>query len=248
FALGEAMEGLLPEVNARIAAMGGEKKYTNLLGYTFGTGFGIGSVIDGRLNRGNNSCVETFCLPDTYDRDIIIEESVAIRAIRRVYGELTGNPDHTLTPKDICEIADGTREGDRDAAREAFRRFGAAAGDAMATAVTLTDSLVVIGGGLTGAARHIMPALLEKMRSSLSTLSGDEVRRVQMNVYDLDNENEFREFARGNGKALKIHGTEDTVTYDPVKRTGVAISRLGASEAISIGAYVFALASLDGKQ
>ncbi len=29
FALGEAMEGLLPEVNARIAAMGGEKKYTN---------------------------------------------------------------------------------------------------------------------------------------------------------------------------------------------------------------------------
>ena len=118
----------------------------------------------------------------------------------------------------------------------------------MATAVTLTDSLVVIGGGLTGAARHIMPALLEKMRSSISTLGGDKVNRVQMNVYDLDNENEFREFARGNGRPLKIHGTEETVTYDPVKRTGVAISRLGASEAISIGAYVFALASLDGKQ
>lgn len=248
FALGEAMEGLLPEVNARIAAMGGEKKYTNLLGYTFGTGFGIGSVVGGRLNRGNNSCIETFCLPDTYDSNIIIEDSVAIRAIKRVYGELTGNPDHGLTPKDICEIADGTREGDREAAKEAFHRFGTAAGDAMATAVTLTDSLVVIGGGLTGAARHIMPALLEKMRSSISTLGGDKVNRVQMNVYDLDNENEFREFARGNGRPLKIHGTEDTVTYDPVKRTGVAISRLGASEAISIGAYVFALASLDGKQ
>ena len=248
FALGEAVEGLLPEVNARIKAAGGTKEYTNLLGYTFGTGFGIGSVIDGRLNRGNNSCIETFCLPDTFDPNIIVEDSVAIRAVKRVYAELSGDHTSELTPKDICDIADGSREGNREAALEAFRRFGTAAGDAMATAVTLTDSLVVIGGGLTGAARHIMPALLEKMRSSISTLSGDSVKRVQMNVYDLDNENEFREFARGNGRTLQIHGSEDTVIYDPVKRTGVAISRLGASEAISIGAYVFALASIDGKQ
>lgn len=248
FALGEAVEGLLPEVNGRIKAMGGTKEYKNLLGYTFGTGFGIGSVIDGRLNRGNNSCIETFCLPDTFNPDIIVEDSVAIRAVKRVYAEVSGDHTSDLTPKDICDIADGTREGNREAAIEAFRRFGTAAGDAMATAVTLTDSLVVIGGGLTGAARHIMPALLEKMRSSISTLSGDEVKRVQMTVYDLDNENEFREFARGNGRPLKIHGSEDTVIYDPVKRTGVAISRLGASEAISIGAYVFALASIDGKQ
>lgn len=248
FALGEATEGVLPEINARISAIGGTKQYANLLGYTFGTGFGIGSVIAGRLNRGNNSCVETFCLPDTYDNGIIIEESVAIRAIVREYGKLINNPGHGLTPKEICEIADGTREGDQKAAKEAFRRFGNAAGDAMATAVTLTDSLVVIGGGLTGAAHHIMPALLEKMRSSIATLSGDKVNRVQMNVYNLDNEDEFREFARGNGQPLKVYGTEETVSYDPVKRTGVAISRLGASEAISIGAYVFALASLDGRQ
>lgn len=248
FALGEATEGLLPEVNARIAAMGGDKKYSNLLGYTFGTGFGIGSVIDGKLNRGNNSCIETFCLKGLFDPGIIIEDSVAIRAIKRVYGELTGDTGHNLSPKDICDIADGTRDGDIAAAKEAFRRFGASAGDAMATAVTLTDSLVVIGGGLTGAARHIMPALLEQMRSSLHTIGGESVKRVQMNVYDLDNAEEFREFARGNGRALKIHGSDDTVNYDPVKRTGVALSRLGASEAISIGAYVFALASIDGKQ
>ena len=187
-------------------------------------------------------------MPDTFDPNIIVEDSVAIRAVKRVYAELSGDHTSELTPKDICDIADGSREGNREAALEAFRRFGTAAGDAMATAVTLTDSLVVIGGGLTGAARHIMPALLEKMRSSISTLSGDSVKRVQMNVYDLDNENEFREFARGNGRPLQIHGSEDTVIYDPVKRTGVAISRLGASEAISIGAYVFALASIDGKQ
>ena len=89
-------------------------------------------------------------------------------------------------------------------------------------------------------------SLMEKMRSSIKTLSGESVNRVQMNVYNLDDEKEFNEFARGNERLLKIHGSEDTVVYDPIKRTGVAISRLGANEAISIGAYVFALAKIDG--
>lgn len=247
FALGEAVEGMLPEVNARISALGSPKRYENLLGYTFGTGFGIGSVIGGKLNRGNNSCVETFCLPNSLLPGIIAEESVAIRAVQRVYGEVSGNLEHGLTPKEICEIADGKREGDKEAALEAFRRFGTAAGYAMATAITLTDSLVVIGGGLTGAARYIMPSLLDAIRGNLMTLKGDEVGRVQMKVYDLDNEDEFREFARGEARPLQIYGTEDTVIYDPVKATGVALSRLGASQAISIGAYVYALDRIDRK-
>lgn len=247
FALGEAVEGVLPEVNARIEALGSAKKYKNILGYTFGTGFGIGSVIDGKLNRGNNSCVETFCLPNALLPGIIAEESVAIRAVKRVYEEVSGESAADLSPKDICEIADGKREGNQDAAREAFRRFGVAAGDAMATAITLTDSLVVIGGGVTGAAHYIMPALLETIRGNLMTLNGDKVGRVQMKVYNLDNEDELREFAHGEARPLKVYGTEETVIYDPVKATGVALSRLGASQAISIGAYVFALDRIDSK-
>ena len=246
FALGEAHEGILPQVNARIKAIGGTREYTNLLGYTFGTGFGIGSVIDNKLNRGNNSCIETFCLRNRHNPDVICEESVAIRAVQREYARLSGN-DEVLTPKDICEIADGKKEGNQEAAKEAFRLFGQAAGDAIATAVSLTDSLVVIGGGVTGAAHHIMPALLKEMRSTLSTYKGETVGRVQMNVYDLDNEDEFRQFARGSEVELPIYGFDETVTYSPVKTTGVAISRLGASEAISIGAYVFALSQIDRK-
>ena len=245
FALGEAYDGVLPEVNARISAIGGARKYTNLLGYTFGTGFGIGSVINGQLNRGNNSCIETFCLRNRHYPGCICEESVAIRAVQREYARLSGDDASNLTPKDICDIADGNRPGDKEAAIEAFRMFGQAAGDAIVTAVTLTDSLVVIGGGLTGAKHHIMPALLEEMRSSLSTWGGEEVSRVQMKVYNLDKEDEFREFARGGEVELKIHGFGETVSYNPVKTTGVAISKLGASEAISIGAYVFALNAID---
>lgn len=245
FAFGEAMAGALPWINSQVAARGGDRQYKNLLGYTFGTGLGIGSVINGQLNLGNNSCVETFCLPYKYDRSRMIEDHAAIRAIVRVYGELTGNPDHGLTPKDICDIIEGRREGDREAALEALRRFGEIAGDAMATAVTLTDSLIVLGGGLTGAARYILPSLLEELRSQIKTIGGDTLNRVQMKVYNLDDPEEFEKFVHGEARRLKVYGTDDYVTYDPQKRTGVCVSRLGASRAISIGAYAYALSRLD---
>lgn len=245
FAFGEATGGMLPEVNRKIRELGGSRTYTNLLGYTFGTGLGIGSVINGRLNLGNNSCVETFCLPNKLMPGIIAEDGAAIRSIVREYGRITGNPDHGLTPYDIFLVAEGVKEGDPEAAREAFALFGQVAGDAFATAVTLTDSLIVIGGGLTGAAKYILPSLVAEMRSSLRTLSGDEVQRVQMRIFNLDDEMEFAKFVVGDSRQIKIFGSEDTVTYDPMKRTGIAISKLGASKAISIGAYVYALTSID---
>lgn len=245
FAFGEATAGILPLINNKVAELGGTRRYSNLLGYTFGTGFGIGEVIDGKLNLGNNSCVETFCIPSAADQSVMAEEYVAIRAIIREYKRLVPDAPDGLTPKDICDIADGRSEGNADAARESFRIFGAAAGDAMATAVTITDSLLVIGGGLTGAAHHFMPALLEALKSKVHTLAGEPVNRIQMEVFNLDNDDEFRNFALGGARSLKVYGSERTVTYDPMKRTGIAISRLGASKAISIGAYTYALSQLD---
>ena len=245
FAYGEATVGVLPQINRRVAELGGTRKYVNLLGYTFGTGFGIGEVIDNRLNLGNNSCVETFCIPSSVDNGVMAEEYVAIRAIIREYKRLEPSAPDGLTPKDICDIADGKREGNAEAARESFRIFGAAAGDAMATAVTLTDSLIVVGGGLTGAARHFMPALLGALRSTVRTLGGEKLGRIQMEVFDLDDDEQFRRFALGEARELKVYGSERTVTYDPMKRTGIALSKIGASKAISAGAYAYALSQLD---
>ncbi len=247
FAFGEAMAGALPEINRRLSEAGSDKKYKNLLGYTFGTGLGIGQVIDGRLNLGNNSCVETFCLPSHEDKNIIAEDYCSIRAVVREYGNLTGDATCSLTPRDICEIADGKRDGDREAAKETFARFGRQAGDVMATAVTLTDSLIVIGGGLTGASHLIMPELLKRLRSSIKSINGEDVSRVQLNVFNLDDEVEFENFAKGDSRQLKVYGFDEYVTYDPMKRTGVTISRLGASKAISIGAYTYALSMLDNQ-
>lgn len=245
YAYGEARCGILPEVNARLAGFGSSKRFRNLIGYTFGTGFGIGVVIDGRLNCGDNSCVETFCLRHKNMPDVIVEEGVAVRAVKRVYGELSGDKEHGLEPKDIFDIAEGKRQGDAGAAKAAFAEFGEIAGDAIATAVTLTDGLVVIGGGITAAHKYIMPALLKEMRSKMRTLDGGELGRVQMKVYDLDDEGEFKAFAKGEQRELQIYGTDRCVTYDPQKRVGVAISKIGASRAISAGAYTFALSRLD---
>jgi predicted NBD/HSP70 family sugar kinase len=245
FAYGEALGGTLPEVNAKLEALGSAKRYKNLLGYTFGTGFGVGMIVNGELNRGDNSCVETFCLKHKKYDDVIVEDGVAVRAVKRVYAEQSGDAGHKFEPKDIYDIAEGKVPGDAEGAKKAFAEMGEVAGDAMATAVTLVDGLIVIGGGITAARKYIMPALLDELRGKMKTLNGDVLDRVQMKVYDLDNEAEFAEFARGDQRELKVYGSDKTVTYDPQKRIGVAISKMGASKAISVGAYTFALDQLD---
>lgn len=245
FALGEAKGGILPEINRRVKEMGGSKTYTNLLGYTFGTGLGIGSVINGEINLGNNCCVETFCLPGMRNQETIIEEDASIRGVKREYARLAHIGSCPLEPYDIFLIAEGEREGSQDAAIEAFAHIGREAGHSMASAVILTDSLIVIGGGLTGAAKYILPGILQVLRSSLKTIEGESVARVPMDIYNLDDDSEFAKFATEDSIQLKVYGSEKTVTYCPHKRTGIAVSKIGAPKAISLGAYIFALDALD---
>ncbi len=229
FAYGEALCGALPEVNERLRRAGSGKRYRNLLGYTFGTGFGFGLVSEGtRLHRGDNSCAETWCLRHGRHPEMIVEEGVSIRAVKRVYGEASGDTRHRFEPKEIFEIAEGRREGDRAAALRAFEELGATAGDAMAAAATLFDGLIVIGGGITAARRYFMPALLREMRGQIGTFAGDRFDRMQMQVYDLDDEAQFAAFARGGARELKVYGSDRTVAYDPQKRIGVTVSKLGA--------------------
>lgn len=244
FAYGEAMGGALPRINRRLEECGSSKRYRNLLGYTFGTGFGFGFVMDGKLNLGDNSCVETFCLPHSQMPRYIVEDGVSIRAVKRVYRELSGD-ERPLEPRDIFEIAEGRSEGNAEAARQSFATLGHVAGEAMATAVTLMDGLIVIGGGLAGASKHFMPALIETLRSKISTMSGDTINRVQMKAYNLDDEAEFKEFAGGTSHKIKVYGSDDEVDYNIEKRIGVTISDIGASQAVALGAYLYAIDNCD---
>ena len=103
FAYGESLCGILPEINQRLEAMGAQKRFHNLIGYTVGTGLGIGFVINGHLNRGDNSCVETFCLPHPTKSDVIIEEGSDVPQLvfevepKDVNGNKVSNPSAPIT-------------------------------------------------------------------------------------------------------------------------------------------------------
>jgi len=147
-------------------------------------------------------------------------------------------------PRIIYQIALGQAEGNVEAAKEAFRNLGEVVGDILATATSLVDALVVVGGGLAGASRLFMPALLREMNGTLQCGHGSRCSRMEMMAFDLEDPKGREAFLKGQLKRLTIPGTDREVAYDPMKRTGVGITRLGTSNATSLGAYAFALAKL----
>ena len=241
FTYGEAIAGVLPEINRKLEKLGSAKRYRNLIGFTFGTGFGFGVSVNDNMYVGDNSCSEIFCLPHKHLSNIIVEDGVSIRAAKRVYGELTGEAAHGLEPFDIFQIAEGVKDGNREAAKQTFAMLGEVAGNVIAICASLLDGIIVIGGGLAKAEKYFMPALLKELRANYATISGEKVARVQSYVYNLQDETEFLQFAKGNQQTLKVFGSQKEVIYDPQKRIGIAISKLGADVATSLGAYAFAL-------
>jgi len=246
FAYGEALAGALPELNKRMREHGNKKQYQNLVGITFGTGFGAGVVINNVLLTGDNDCGgDIWALRNKLYPGMIAEESVSIRAITRVYNELAAVKDNALTPEDIFNIAEGNKSGDRQAAINSFAQFGEVAGDAISHLLTFTDGIVVLGGGIMGAAKYIMPALVNEMKSSLSTFSGASFPRLQMDIIDVDNEKQFEFFLQDKSVELPVPKSNKTTFYYPYKKTAIMKTVLGTSRAVSLGAYAFALHALD---
>lgn len=137
------------------------------------------------------------------------------------------------------------RQGNKPAAVKAFQEMGEAVGDAISNAVTLIDGIVVIGGGLAGASNVFLSHLVKEMNSNFITADGKQFRRLVQNVYNLEDEAELQKFLRGATKEINVYGTNKKVRYDPEARTGIGISKIGTSKAISIGAYAFALSFMD---
>ncbi|MCG6925228.1 MAG: ROK family protein [Acidobacteria bacterium] len=248
FTLGEAMAGFLPWVNGLLEAAGNPKRFRNLFGATLGTGFGGGIVGNGQLWIGDNSAGgEIWLTRNKLDPGTNIEEAVSIRAVRGVYAEKVGLAfGEAPEPKDIFAIGRGDRPGNREAAVEAFRSMGEAAGDALANAITLVDGLVVIGGGLTGAAELFLPALVAEMNAPFQ-VAGEPLMRLEMTAFNLEDPEERARFVKGEVKEVVVPGSTRTVTYDPLERVGVGLSRLGTSRAVALGAYAYALTALDTK-
>lgn len=246
FAYGEAIAGILPAINQKLSDTGSHRRFKNLLGVTIGTGFGGGFVTNGNLHLGDNgSGGDIWIFRHKKHLNCITEESVGIAAIKRMYSEVAGEANIDLSPKDIYDIADGVKPGNMEAALYAFAEMGEEAGDTIAHAVSLVDGLVVIGGGLMGAAKYFMPSLMNELNGKIGKLNGESFPRLEMTAYNLDVENDLNLFLKENSKFINVLGSDKMVNYNSEKRIGIAISKLGTSKAIALGAYAFALHSLD---
>ncbi len=247
FAYGEALSGFLPEINNRIIAEGGIKQYGNLIGLTLGTGFGGGIVLNKTLVIGDSGCgAEVHNSLNKFNTNWNAEESISTRAIQRVYAEKSnGSFDERLMPKDIAKIAEGQLEGDTEAACESFRQFGEALGSSISNIITLIDGIVVLGGGITAAWNLFSPALFKEINRSYTHFSGTSNDRLSFKVFNLEDSSQFRSFALGSIRKLNVENSNKVIEFDSMPRTGVGLSKLGASHAIALGAYTFALQQLD---
>jgi glucokinase len=246
FVYGEAISGYLPYINDLLEKADSPKRYKNLFGVTLGTGFGGGIVRNGELFVGDNSVAgEAWLLRNKLDPAVNAEEGCSIRAVRRAYARVAGIGENEVPePKVIADIATGSAQGNRVAAVEAFRVLGEATGDAIAQALTLLDSLVVVGGGISAAAPLFLPALVDAV-NDVYIKGNERLRRVVARAFNAEDPAQLNEFLQGQKRTLTVPGSTRTVEYDPLQRTAIGLSRLGTSEAVAIGAYAFALRELE---
>ena len=85
------------------------------------------------------------------------------------------------------------------------------------------------------------------MNRSFTTLQGDKLNRLEIKAYDLTDKSEKTVFLKAHLRQIPIPRSNKTIAYDVSKKTGIGISVLGTSEAVSFGAYAFALQKLDQK-
>ena len=243
FAYGEALAGFLPEINKKIIDEGSIKQFKNLTGLTLGTGFGCGIVLKNFLLEGDNSCdAGIHATLNKNHSNWNAEESVSTRAIQRVYATEAGiNFSSELMPEDIYEIAKGTKAGNQTAAIESFKQFGEALGSSISNISTLIDGLVVIGGGITAAWKLFSEEMFTEINRQYENFEGKKSSRLSVKVYNLEDENVFKEFALGKIKELKVPKSNRIVKYDEAQRIGIGVSKLGASKAIALGAYAYAI-------
>ncbi len=241
FTLGEAIGGLLPEINSK-----SRKKYGNLLGVTLGTGFGGGIVTQGKLFAGDNSAAaEINRFSNFLNRTESVEEVLSIRGLRRLFAEKAHLPfDEAPEPFEIYQIGIGATKGNQLAAQEAWQHFGLVLGDALANAVSLTDSCVVIGGGLSGAYPLFLPATIDQMNGYFVKKDGATLARMELSVYNWENEKEKDTFLKDASVQIQVPSSGEILTYTPQKKIAAGITKLGTSEAVALGAYAFALSKL----
>ena len=142
----------------------------SVLGFTLGTGFGCGIVIDKKLRLGaTETAGEIWFSPY---KESFIEEYVSGRGLERTYRELSGE---NSAPPEILELA---RQGKADAIT-AWEEFGKDLAYAIAWSVNILDpEIVVLGGSLTLGLDLFGPAMEEHLRRQVTPVPSEKTSVV----------------------------------------------------------------------
>ncbi len=71
--------------------------------------------------------------------------------------------------------------------------------------------------------------------------------RLSYRFFDLTKPENFLEFAKGSKKRILLPGSDKEIEYDSMPRTGITLSKLGASQSIMLGSYDFAVSKLKNR-
>lgn len=242
FTYGEAIGGFLPEVNAGFKKLKIKKKFKNLIGITLGTGFGAGVVINTRICAGDNSAgAEIWLMRNLLENGIIAEESASVRGIQYYYKKLSAE-NVELSPKDIYRIATGEKEGDKDAAVKAYDRVAQVVAEALVNVINVIDGGVVIGGGIAGSSKLLLPQILKHLNGTIENRKGDKFNRIVSQAFNFEDERTKEAFYHTATKKIKVPFSNREIEYVGNKRIPIGISRLGTNNATMLGAYAVALA------
>ena len=106
----------------------------------------------------------------------------------------------------------------------------------------------MIGGGIAAAWPLFLPALVSEINGSYTDPQGRSFKRLASAAFNLEDSEQLKVFLRGEMRRIAVPNSKQEIEYDSMQRVGIGISRLGTTEAVSIGAYAFALNQLDVQQ
>ena len=116
---------------------------------------------------------------------------------------------------------------------------------ALVNVLNIVDGIVVIGGGLSHNSKWILPGMMEEFNRPVGTFSGNLLPTLQSEVYNFEDPEQRAAFLEDKDVYVDVPHTDKKVLYCAQRKVAVCISELGASKAINLGAYNFALNQLE---
>lgn len=165
---------------------GAGRGYKNLVGLTLGTGIGGGIIIDGKMINGANDAAgeighmalnivqgnSKFKIPNSKQisnsksQILDFEELAGARALKN------------LGFSDSLKAYNLAKKGDKNA-RKAFEKVGEYLGISLANIVNMIDpQAIIIGGGLAGAEKFILPQAQKTMKKLITSPKAAEKVKI----------------------------------------------------------------------